>query len=239
MGLVVQILVMLVGDDLVEVAGDGADVAVDGPLVVIEDNDQPLCLVGDIVERFKGDAVGEGGVSGNGDDMLVAAGEIAGDGHAQGRGEGSAGVTGSVTIVLAFGAQHEAVEAAGLTQGFKAVEPSGQDFVDIGLVADVEEELVLGSVEDRVEGQGQLHDAEVGAEVAAGLRKGLNQELANLFGQCGHLSKAQTLEIGRRMDGLQQCSHEHPSPGNCRVVPRRAKRLGPNRPSHTARTNHP
>ena len=112
MGLVVQILVMLVGDDLVEVAGDGADVAVDGPLVVIEDNDQPLCLVGDIVERFKGDAVGEGGVSGNGDDMLVAAGEIAGDGHAQGRGEGSAGVTGSVTIVLAFGAQHEAVEAA-------------------------------------------------------------------------------------------------------------------------------
>jgi hypothetical protein len=42
MGLVVQILVMLVGDDPMEVAGDGADVAVDGPLVVVEDDDQPL-----------------------------------------------------------------------------------------------------------------------------------------------------------------------------------------------------
>ncbi len=38
-GPVVQMLVVLVGDDAVEVAGNGADVAVDGPLVIIEDHD--------------------------------------------------------------------------------------------------------------------------------------------------------------------------------------------------------
>ncbi len=56
----VQILVVLVGDDPVEVAGDGAHVAVDGPLVVVEHHDQALGLLGDVVQRLKGDAVGEG-----------------------------------------------------------------------------------------------------------------------------------------------------------------------------------
>ena len=38
-GAVVQVVVARAGDDLVQVAGDGADVLVDGPLVVVEDHD--------------------------------------------------------------------------------------------------------------------------------------------------------------------------------------------------------
>ncbi len=85
LGAVVQVLVVLVGDDAVEVAGHGADVAVDRPLVVVEDNDHALGLDGDVVERFKGDAVGESGVAGDGDDVLVTAGKVAGHGHARAR----------------------------------------------------------------------------------------------------------------------------------------------------------
>ena len=70
-GRVVQVLVVLVGDDAVEVAGDGADVAVDGPLVVVEHDDHALGLLGDVVERLERDAVGEGGVAGHGDHVLV------------------------------------------------------------------------------------------------------------------------------------------------------------------------
>ena len=135
---------MLVGDDAVEVAGDGADVAVDGPLVVIEDDDEALGLLGDVVEGFERDAVGEGGVAGDGDDVFFAAGEIARHCHAERRGERGAGVTCAVAVVLALGAQHEAVEAAGLADGCKAVEAAGEDLVNVGLVADVEEELVFG-----------------------------------------------------------------------------------------------
>ncbi len=142
-GAVVQMLVVLVGDDAVEVAGHGADVAVDGPLVVVEDDDHALGLLGDVVERLKGDAVGEGGVAGDGDDVLVAAGQVAGHGHAQRGGERGAGVAGAVAVVLAFGAQHEAVEAAGLADGLKAIAAAGEDLVDVGLVADVEEDLVF------------------------------------------------------------------------------------------------
>ena len=189
-GRLVEVAVALVGDDAVEVAGDGADVAVDGPLVVVEDDDEALGLVGDVVERFKGDAVGEGGVSGDGDDMLMAAGEIAGDGHAEGGGERGAGVARAVAVVLALGAQHEAVEAAGLADGVELLAAAGEDLVDVGLVADVEDDLVLGRIEDGVQGEGELDDAEIGAEVAAGLGERLNEEGANLFRQLGQLRGA-------------------------------------------------
>ena len=165
----VEVPIVLVGDDAVEVAGDGADVAVDGPLIVIEDNDEPLGLLGDVVERFKGDAVGECGIAGNGDNVFLAAGQIAGNGHAERCREGGASVSRAVAIVLALSAQHEAVEAAGLADGFKAVKPAGENFVHVGLVADIEEQLVFRRIKNSVQGEGELDYAQVGAEVAAGL----------------------------------------------------------------------
>ena len=95
----------------------------------------------------------------------------------------------------------------------RAVQPAGKHLVDVGLVADVEEQLVRGSVEDRVQGQGQLDDSKVGAQVAAGLGERLNEEFANLLGQLVHLRKVQALQIGRRVNRFQQCSHGLPSPG--------------------------
>ena len=66
------------------------------------------------------DAVGEGGVAGESDDVLVAAGHVARDGHAERGGERGACVAGAEAVVLAFGAEHEAVEAAGLADGVEA-----------------------------------------------------------------------------------------------------------------------
>jgi len=123
MGLVVQILVMLVGDDLVEVAGMAP---------TLRSMDHSLSLR-TTIRRLVWSAIL---LSASKEMPLVKAAspatattcslppERSRRRPCQGRGEGSAGVTGAVTIVLAFGAQHEAVEAAGLTQGFKAVEPS-------------------------------------------------------------------------------------------------------------------
>ena len=221
-GAVVQVLVVLVGHDAVEVAGHGAHVAVDGPLVVVEHNDHAPGLLGDVVHRFKGDAVGEGGVAGDGDHVFVAAGQVAGHGHAQRGGERGACVAGAVAIVLAFGAQHEAVEAAGLADGLKPVAAAGENLVDVGLVADVEEDLVFGRVEDGMQGQRELDHAEIGAEMAAGFGESLDEEVANLLGKLGHLRGIEALYVGGRVDGLQQCSHVFPSPGK-----RRASRENP------------
>ena len=71
-------------------------------------------------------------------------------------------------IVFALAALGEAGEAAALAQGADAVAPSGQDLVRIGLVADIPDQRVARRVEEMVQGDGELDDAEPGAEMPAG-----------------------------------------------------------------------
>ena len=207
---------MLVSDDAVEVAGKGAYVAIDGPLVVVEHHDHPLGLFGDVVHRFKRNSIGEGRIAGHGDHVLLAASQVAGHGHSQCSRERGACVAGSITIVLALGAQHKAVQPARLANGIQAVQPPGEYLVDVRLVTDIEEQLVFRGIEDRVQSQRQFHHSQVRAQMTTGLREGLNQEFADLPRQFSHLCEVQSLEIGGRVDGLQQCSHVLPSPGKGR-----------------------
>jgi len=201
---VVQTVVSLVGDDAGEVACDGAYVAVDGPLVVIQNDDEALCLLGNVVESFERDAVGESGVSGDGNDVLFASGEVAGDSHSKCCGEGGTGVARTIGVVLALSAEHEAVEPARLANGVESVEAAGKDFVDIRLMTDIENETVSGRVKNSVKSESKLDDTQIGAQVAAGLRKGLDEKGTDLTRENGHLVGVQSLEIGRRMDRLKQ-----------------------------------
>ena len=164
-----QIGVPLVGDDLVQVIGDGADIAVDGPFIVVEHDDQALGLLGDIIERLETNAIGERRVAGKGDHILFGAGQIARDCHAESSGKRGAGVACAIAVMLAFGTQGEAIQAAGLAHGVETSTPAGEQFVNVGLVAYIEHKPVRGSVEDVVHSQRQLYDAEVRAEVAARL----------------------------------------------------------------------
>ncbi len=81
-GAVVQADIGGIGGDLVEILGDRADVLVDGPLIVVQHDDHALGLRGDVVQRFEADAVGEGGIAGERDDVLAAAGHVPRHGHA-------------------------------------------------------------------------------------------------------------------------------------------------------------
>ena len=67
---------------------------------------------------------------------------IARDGHAERGGERGAGVSRAVAIVRAFGAQHEAVQAAGSADGVELLAAAGEQLVHVGLVADVEDEMI-------------------------------------------------------------------------------------------------
>ena len=76
-GLLVQMLVGRAGGDAVEVPGHGADVLGDGPLVVVEHDDEPLGRLDDVVERLVAHAAGERRVARHADDVLVAAALVA------------------------------------------------------------------------------------------------------------------------------------------------------------------
>ena len=106
-----EVLVTRIGDDAVEIFRDGADVLVDRPLVIVENDHEPLGVGRNIIQRLVGDAAGEGRVTAERDDMLVATLEIARRGHAERRGKRRTRVTRAVGVMLALGTQHEPVES--------------------------------------------------------------------------------------------------------------------------------
>ena len=162
-----KLVVTGIGDELVEMGGNGADVFGDAPFVVVEDADETFGGVANVVESLKGNAVGQGGVAENADDVLIGAALVAGGAHAQRGGEGGAGVAGAVAIVLALRAERKAVQAAGGADGLEAVLAARQQLVDITLVADIPDEFVVRGGEDGMEGEGQFDDAQVRADMAA------------------------------------------------------------------------
>jgi hypothetical protein len=74
---------------------------------------------------------------------------------------------------------------------------SREQFVYIGLVADVEDEMILGRVKNVVHRQCQLDHPEVGAKVSAGFREHRNQLFADLFGKDFQLRDGELFYIER------------------------------------------
>src|ERR1700761_6535869 len=97
-----QVGVALVGYDLVQVISDSPDVAVDRPLIVIQDNDHALGLVSYVVERLKADPVGKGSIPREGDDVLFRARQVPRDRHPKGGGECRSRMSCPVAVMVAF-----------------------------------------------------------------------------------------------------------------------------------------
>ena len=188
----------------IEVARDGADVPIDRPFVVIQDDDEFLGGLGDVVEGLEGGSAGEGSVSGDGDDVVVTTFEIACSSHAEGSGEGGASVAGAVGIVFGFGAQEEAIQSLVGAYGIDGVRTAGEHFVDVALMGDVEDKLVGRGLEHPVHGDGKFDDAKVWPEVAAGLRKAADELGAYFRSEADELRFGKVLQIVRGRDGIQE-----------------------------------
>ena len=79
-----------------------------------------------------------------------------------------------------LGPRGVAGEPAFLLEAGEASAASRHDLVDISLVAGIEQQDVLWGVENPVQGQGELDDAEVRTEMPSGTRHGLHDEVADL-----------------------------------------------------------
>ena len=101
---------------------------------------------------------------------------------------------GSYSLSRALG---EAGQASGLAQGLDAVAAPGQDLVRIGLMADVPDDPVFRRVEDVMQGDRQLDDAEAGAEMAAGYGDGVDGRAAQFVGHW-RADRSPAIGAGRR-----------------------------------------
>ena len=82
--------------------------------------------------------------------------------------------------------------------------PAGQDLVRVSLVPDIPDKPVVRSIEDIVERDSQLHDAEPGAKMAAGDRDRVDQLGAQLVSELPKVLLPQLAQIGRNIDLVKQ-----------------------------------
>ena len=97
-----QPVVARVGDDLIKIFRNGANVFIDTPFVVIEDADEFLGRVRNIVQRLKGNTVGQRGIAEHTHHIFIRLPLIARRAHAQRRGQSRACMAGPERIMLAL-----------------------------------------------------------------------------------------------------------------------------------------
>ena len=185
-----------------------------GAAVVVEHDDGLAARVAQVVEPLERHAAGHRPVADDGDHAALGAGldaavvgrggaELDGGGQAVGVAHHRRGVAVLDPVVHALGAAGVAREAAPLAEPDEVVAPAGDDLVDVGLVAGVPEEQVARRVEHPVQGECELHGAEVGAEVAAGPGDGVDDELADLDGEGRELGVGEPPDVVGPGDGLE------------------------------------
>ncbi len=199
-----EALVAVGGAQRGQVVGEAADGGRVGALVVVDHDDQRAVLgCGDVVQRLPGHAAGEGAVTDDGDHVVVLAEDLVGLGQSVGPAEDGGGVRVLDDVVLGLGLRGVAGEAALHLQAGEVL-PAGEQLVDVGLVTGVPEDLVPWGFEHPVQSDGELHHAEVGAEVAAGLGDGVDEEGPDLLRQLVKLRRGEPVQIARSPDAGQQ-----------------------------------
>lgn len=84
----------------------------------------------------------------------------------------------------------------------------------VGLVADIPDEAVVRRIKNGVDGDGELHNAEARAEMAAGFGNGLDHVAAEFFGEDFKLLVVQALHVGGDVNPVEKGSGLR----RCRVV---------------------
>ena len=89
----------------------------------------------------------------------------------------------------------EAGHAAKHTKPLKSRLAIGQQLMDISLMTHIEHQTVLSGIKNGFNGDGQLHHAQIGRQMAAGLRHRGNDEIPDLRRQLGPLDIGQLRKI--------------------------------------------
>ena len=196
-----DLLVARVGAQPAQVVGQSADGRGVGTAVVVDhDHQRQVVGRGDVVQRLPGHAAGQRAVADERDDRARPVLQPQGLGQAVGVRQRGRGVRVGDPVVLGLGRARISGQSAALPQGREPVLPAGEDLVHVALVPGVEDHRIARGLEDPVQRDGQLDDAEVGSEVAAGLAHVLDQEAADLLGQLAELLRA---PCARRSCGLR------------------------------------
>ena len=182
-----------------QVAINAAVVLGDGHLVVVHYNNQIGVQFGSKVQALEGFAATQRAVADNGYDILRPAGQVASLGQPARQTDRRGSVADDKVVVFALGGFGIAGHVI-IMRGIKeSVLTSRQHLVGIALVRDIKDNLVLGRVEDIVQGYGSLHHAKVRTDMSAVGRKFLQQSGPHLRAKSDKFVSIQAFHVGRRI----------------------------------------
>ncbi len=157
----------------------------------------------DVVERLERQPAHQRGVADDDRDPLEPVAQVARLGQPLGDRQAGPGVSAIEHVVRRLGPSREPADAVELAQRAEALQPAGQQLVRVGLVAGVPHDPVARRLEQPVQRDRQLDDAERRAEVTAGVRHGLHDRVADLDGQLRELDLVEPAQVGGLLDGRQ------------------------------------
>jgi hypothetical protein len=192
-----------VGADADQALGEASHGGGVGASVVVEDDGDAEAAVAEVVEALEGHAARHRPVADYGNDAPAAAGGRLRGGESVGVREHSGGVRVLDPVVVRLGPRGVAGQAARLAQCVEVGQPAGQHLVDIGLVAGVPQDDVVGAVEGPVQGDRQLDGSQVRPQVPARAVDGLDQAGTDLGGQGAQFGRAEVTQVSRGPDRVE------------------------------------
>jgi hypothetical protein len=160
------------------------------------ENAPTVGLIADVVERLERQPAHQRGITDHDRDALHAVAQIAGLSEPLRDRQAGPRVAAVEHVVRRLRAAWEAADAIERAQRPEAVEAAGQQLVRVGLVSGVPHDAVARRLEQPVQGDGELDDAERRAEMAAGLGDGRDDRLADLGGELDELRLGQPAQLG-------------------------------------------
>src|SRR5215510_11612240 len=107
------------------------------------------------------------------------------------------------SVVFALGTLGKPGQAAACPQRANAITPARQNFVRVGLVTNVPNQLVIGCVKNVVKGDRKFDHAETRTEVAAGDSDSVDRFRAQFIGNLLKVPRIDTAKISRTLDGVE------------------------------------
>ena len=176
---------------------EGADVARDGHLVVVQDDDHGKLGLPDVVERLEGHASAKRSIADERDDLVRAARKRPRLGEPHGNRKRVGRVAGSMHVVFAFRRLRETRYAVERAQRIEAIAPPRHKLVRVRLVSHVEDEFVFGTVKKAVNCEDNLDRAKRRRHVATCFGRGGDNLLPDLARENRKLVVSEKFQVGR------------------------------------------
>jgi len=154
-------------------------------------------------------ASGKRAVADHRDNITLGLVEISSHRHAEAGRDRGRGMRRAERVIFALGTPGEAGEPAFLPKRPDTVATTGENLVRITLMANIEDQPVIGRIEHLVNGDGQFDDAQAGAEMAAGARHRIDHFGPELGGQLRQVLVIEFPEILRIVDLIEKRRLRH------------------------------